>query len=975
MTPKEPSEPKITVFISSTWIDNEGRRKLVEDAVLRAGMTPVGMEHFTASHRPTVEECLEAARDCDVYVSIVAHRYGWIPHGHELSITELEYDAAKGKPRLMFEIDPTTPIVPDDHLDRGSDRWKKQEKLEAFRVKYRADQMATPFTDDRLGVKVLQALMKWRADRGAPASVTQASVQRAGEIAAYCDTVEKLHATLRFAGFKTHLRVLIDLEELYVPLQAIVNRRTVGETDFGSADEAEQQLRETGAVSDIALAEAFRAAKTAKRRGIVLLGDPGSGKTTQLKRLLVSCIREGPASLGLDADVLPVFLPLRRLEEASAGVEAFVERVLAEDYPDRPEGFARRLLRDAPLLLLIDGLDEVADARQRAVVSRWLEDAVRTRPRWTIVVTCRFAGYAARARLGPDFLEFHVRPLTPEQSETFIRKWYRALHTALATDPDWKGEPRLVESAEELVERLREPDFRVARLAQMTRNPLLLTNLCLVHFDRGGKLPRGRARLYEECIDVLLERWREEAKGLPVTVSTENGRRVLQPAALWLHSQEGRTLASSSELEPELAPALQAVHWKGGSAREFLKTVRDESGLLTGWGQDQFGFMHLGFQEYLAASEIRRLHFEGDASRLPQLAAHFGSSWWQEVILLLVASGNPSAFAPFLRELLKRPELARHPTLLDALLEDAAEVSPAPFAELLRLPPGTDRELWRRQAVALRVLERLGSPEVETLASALAKHPFDEIRQWLTRGRAAAAHETLVTTVGGVELVKVPAETFQMGSPDDEEGRYEREGPVHTVTLPEFHIGRYPVTNEEYGRFLTANPKAKEPGEWANRRFNQARQPVVGVSWDEARAFAGWAGCRLPSEAEWEYAARAGTEAPFLDGASEEHLGRHAWYDKNSDGQTHPVGEKAPHAWGLHDVIGNAYQWVEDDYHDSYKGAPKDGSAWVGKSRAAFRVIRGGSWSSAARFCRVAYRSGGSRGGRNLYLGFRVARS
>ncbi len=150
-----PAEPTMSerVFISSTYRDNEERRKIVEDAIQRAGMMPLWMERFTASARPTVEECLEAARDCDVYVGIVAHRYGWIPDGHDLAITELEYDAAKvaRRPRLMFEIDPKTPIVPDEHLDPGPDRWKKQEKLEAFRTKYRADQMATPFTDDRAG--------------------------------------------------------------------------------------------------------------------------------------------------------------------------------------------------------------------------------------------------------------------------------------------------------------------------------------------------------------------------------------------------------------------------------------------------------------------------------------------------------------------------------------------------------------------------------------------------------------------------------------------------------------------------------------------------------------------------------------------------------------------------------------------------------------------------------------------------------
>ena len=149
----------------------------------------------------------------------------------------------------------------------------------------------------------------------------------------------------------------------------------------------------------------------------------------------------------------------------------------------------------------------------------------------------------------------------------------------------------------------------------------------------------------------------------------------------------------------------------------------------------------------------------------------------------------------------------------------------------------------------------------------------------------------------------------------------------------------------------------------------------MGVSWDEARAFAEWAGCRLPSEAEWEYAARAGTEAPFLDGASEEDLGRYAWYDKNSEGQTHPVSEKAANAWGLHDVIGNAYQWVEDDWQNSYKWAPKDGSSWIETPRAAIRVYRGGSWYSSARTCRVAFRSRWPTGARFHALGFRVARS
>lgn len=976
MNPKPGPDP-VTVFISSTWIDNEARRRLVEDAVLRAGMTPVGMEHLTASHRPTVEVCQKLARECTIYVGIIAHRYGSIPDGHEHSHTELEYDAAEQarRPRLMFVIDRDLPVKPDQDFDQGSDRYRKQEALEAFRERFARAQLPTTFKDDTLGMKVLHALLSWKDGQRAGASTTPSQPKNDQTILDYLARAQALHSTIKLAGFKTTLRVPMSLEDLWVPLHAMVSDRRAGHADPMNAAEAEERLAREGAVKDVALATAFREAKEAGKRGLVLLGDPGSGKTTQLRRLVLACLRDAPESLGLAPGTLPVFLPLRRIRGASQGFEAFFEQVLKEDHPLAPPDLSRTLLARGRLLLLFDGLDEVADEAERTEVSRWIAESTRRLEHAVPVVTCRFAGYNERAHLGDDFLELNVRPLSREQAGDFIRKWYAAVEAAAASDPAWRGEPHLAAKAEELVTQLGAADFRTARLVEMTRNPLLLTNLCLVHYDR-GQLPRGRARLYEECVDVLLERWRKEAGGLPVTVTTENGRRVLQPAALWLHSKKERTLASAGELEPELAPALEAVQWKGSSARQFLKTVRDESGLLTGWGQDQFGFMHLGFQEYLAASEIRRRHFEGDTLMLPTLASHFGDSWWQEVILLLVASGNPSAFVPFLRELLRRPEITQHPALLDALLEDAAEVSAWPFVDVLKSPPGKDRDLWARQAVALRVLARLGSPEVVKLATQLAKHPSSEIRQRFTVGHRHVASGTRVTSFAGIEFVSVPGGTFQMGSPDDEHRRVEREGPLHAVTVPPFFVGRYPVTNEEYERYLAANPEAREPDEWANRRFNQARQPVVGVSWNEARAFAEWAGCRLPSEAEWEYAARAGSTPPYLDGAVEDDLARHAWYDKNSDKQTHAVGEKAANAFGLHDALGNVFEWVEDDWHPNYRDAPVDGSAWVGKrNRAADRVSRGGSWNSSAQHCRVAIRSWELDGVRYPDLGFRVARS
>ena len=331
----------------------------------------------------------------------------------------------------------------------------------------------------------------------------------------------------------------------------------------------------------------------------MILGDPGSGKTTHLKRLLLWCLRQVPEEIGLARESLPVFLPLRDPRDLSTGIDVFIEQTLDNPHLQMSKGFGARLLARARLLLLFDGLDEVSGPKDRAKDARWIEQAVQARPSCTAVVTCRFAGYDKAARLGTEFLEFHLRPLTREQSETFIGNWYRVVETGLAPDPAQRA-ITAQQRAHDLIERLRAPDFRSARMVEMTRNPLLLANLCLVHRDRGA-LPRGRHRCYDEYIEVLLERWRE-GKTLAINVSAEVGRRVLQPAALWLHAEEGRTRASAHDLVPILAPALKATQWRDSDAAAFLRTVRDESGLLTGWGPDHFGFMHLGFQDITPAA-------------------------------------------------------------------------------------------------------------------------------------------------------------------------------------------------------------------------------------------------------------------------------------------------------------------------------------------------------------------------------------
>ena len=224
------------------------------------------------------------------------------------------------------------------------------------------------------------------------------------------------------------------------------------------------------------------------------------------------------------------------------------------------------------------------------------------------------------------------------------------------------------------------------------------------------------------------------------------------------------------------------------------------------------------------------------------------------------------------------------------------------------------------------------------------------------------------------EMVLLPAGSFVMGSPEDEEGRFSDEGPRHTVTFAEpFAIGVNEVTFDQYDAFATAT-KREPPND---QGWGRGRRPVIHVSWNDAKAYAAWLGdttgkeCRLPSEAEWEYACRAGTETPYAFGNE---LTAEMANAGGSVGRTTEVGRYPANGFGLHDMHGNVWEWVEDHWHDSYDLAPGDGRAWLqeGAGESSLRVVRGGSWYDNRDFARCAYRIHGDPYDRGSNVGFRV---
>ena len=237
------------------------------------------------------------------------------------------------------------------------------------------------------------------------------------------------------------------------------------------------------------------------------------------------------------------------------------------------------------------------------------------------------------------------------------------------------------------------------------------------------------------------------------------------------------------------------------------------------------------------------------------------------------------------------------------------------------------------------------------------------------------------------EMVVIPAGTFRMGSPASEEGRYDDEGPRHGVTLGSFAMGVKEVTFDEWDACVGGGGCGEyRPGYVS---WGRGARPVIFVNWDDAQAYVRWlsertgAAYRLPSESEWEYAARAGTTTPFHTGATistdqANYDGRTYVYGSGHRGtfrgMTTPAGTFAPNAFGLYDVHGNVREWVEDCWHADYSGAPSDGTAWTTGGNCSRRVLRGGSWSTYPRYLRSANRDS-STGTWSSGTGFRVART
>ncbi len=769
-------------------------------------------------------------------------------------------------------------------------------------------------------------------------------------------------------GVSDRVPLRLPLLEMYVPLKARIELPQ-GETWARqlqlagrkvSAEEAEMMGRR--------LSEPRPALELLRENdGLIILGDPGAGKTTFLKYLALRlAIGEGEA-LGLGKR-LPVLLPLSAYANVLAERDVPLNRFIDEYYQDRGVDLPLGPMLDEALaqggaLLLLDGLDEVRELSQRhLVVERVVDFFTFQRQKGNkCILTSRIVGYREVRPIAEGLAECTLVDFEEEEIEQFVGKWTGALERAA------RGETQVAEyEAEREREELLTAMRRNPGVRQLASNPLLLTILALMK-RQGVTLPERRVELYEQYVRTLLKNW-NLARGLDRPPSRDldvvETVRVLAPLALWMHeTSPGVGLVKREEMRRRLEQiyAGREMPDPEGAARQLLEDVHDYAGLLLERGPGEYGFIHLTFQEYLAAVAIAQQGQLGIEPVVEALTARLGDDNWREVALLTIGYVG----------IVEQRDKAAGATL--AKLIEAAPGEPGPAAVLAGEAVA---DAWPG-GVTPACKERVVRALVETLGDEKVQAPL--------RAESGRVLARLGDPRPGVctlppEWVEIPGGEFVMG-----EGREQ-----HKVNLPAFYISRYPITNAQYKLFVEAGGYRErkywtEAGwKWKKDRaeperygppFDLPNHPVVVITWYEAVAFCRWLSeeigqeVRLPSEAEWEKAARGtdGREWPW----GNEFDAALCNVGDTRIGTTSAVGcfPGGASPYGVLDMAGNVWEWTRSLYSE-YPYRADDGreDAEAGGRR----VLRGGSWFDIEWFVRCASRDWSDPLYYNFNYGFRV---
>lgn len=844
------------------------------------------------------------------------------------------------------------------------------------------------------------------------APVKMTAVEHESALGRYLQHVISRNRYLQLQGIRSGGRLVhIELDQIYVTLRA-TRQRVVEAEEAWLAREAAlapgaarrlgagQRLGERPAMATETVTVSVDEALAAHDR-LAVLGDPGSGKTTLLRYLALLYARdlaEGSAlvreKLGLEeSGRLPILLPLRQIgaylrthRPADDGTEGcgqlleFLIELVKNERTDLPSGFFEEWLGAGRAVVLLDGLDEVADLDLRRRVSRLVEAFARAYPGCRYAVTSRIVGYTGPARLGEGFATTTVRDFTMADVERFLANWHRLVAVG-QMGPGASAEVYAAEQTRQLLDAIEASE----RVRELAINPLMLTVIAMVHRDR-VKLPDRRAELYAEAVDVLLGKW-EEAKGvreIPIledqAFDTGDRRLMLQAVALRLHEAEQKEVAAG-ELRRWLGEMFHGIvgDWRtaGRVVDRFLRVIEERTGLLVARGEGVYAFSHLTFQEYLAALAVaaRDDYVSYTLTRTPD-------PWWREVILLeagylsLQSKERTTHLVQAIADSKKEPEPYHNLVLAAQCLRDMG--SNRVKGNLIeQVQQQLRRELESPLPLLSRLLKRFG-PKGWVEQRSRAMEALEQI---------GAGYWTLPH--GEPEWIEIPAGDFWMGTPEGDIAAlidrfggdrelYALQNPQHRASLPFYAIARVPITNAQYRLFVEATGR-KAPEHWEDNYPPKGLEshPVVSVSWYDALAYCGWLSevtgkcITLPSEAEWEKATRGSQDKREFPWGNEFEATRcNSW--ALGFGSTTPVGifPEGASPYGVLDMSGNIVEWTRSALW-RYPYDSEDGREEIDLDEQVLRATRSGAFDDFPRLARCAFRAGFSPGEHYRGLGFR----
>jgi formylglycine-generating enzyme required for sulfatase activity/energy-coupling factor transporter ATP-binding protein EcfA2 len=711
---------------------------------------------------------------------------------------------------------------------------------------------------------------------------------------------------------------------------------------------------------------------------LVIIGDPGSGKSTLLKHLALRLAAEDNAPL-------PILIPLNAYADALSKGDTNLQRYL----PDYFAGLAKGMDNLGPLfdeailqgraVILLDGLDEVQRHRSNLVqkVEAFAHEAIQRGNK--LVVTSRVVGYREAPLNAKDWTLYTLLDFDRSAIEDFARKWC----TAFEKSTKGNTEEAAIAAEKERVSLIEALDGNPG-VANLASNPLLLTILALIK-RQGVSLPNRRVELYELYLKTLISAW-SKARALdkkPVGPSLDylETVSVLGPLALWLREENPTYgLISEERLIDWLTAHFMGDDWglRRGEARErardFLDSVHKYSNLLLERGQGRYGFMHLTFEEALAARGLTQKGQLKLDDSLVLIEKHVADPAWRETLLLAVGvwglvREEPRKAGEVVRAILKMDcdgdDACANVLLAGACLEDVGE-------------------LGLSRAVANEVKDAL-------LAAAHNRSLMPTIQRdaGFILGRVGWVPDDLDA------FITIPAGAFLYG--------FDKR--IVVIDKP-YQIARYPVTNSQYRHFVNARGYEKQecwssdgwawrkgtygsnateqwerdrlsrrpsdrrnrPFFWHELKWNNSLAPVVGITWFEAEAYCNWLSLecgkpiRLPTEEEWERASRntEGREYPWGQDFGRNKLNsRDFWHTNYEIASTTIVGqfEKGNSNDGISDMSGNVWEWL---------------NAWFDEGRA-HRAVSGGAWSLLRQDINCAYRNWYIPDNFSDSIGFRVS--